>query len=92
MAEPAGNAARSVACRLPLDHLLFLTNVPAGLDWSVVGHWTMVFRKTAQPCEPPIRVTPIGDTGMYRVIDGRHRTVAAYVAGRVDIDAIVDPQ
>lgn len=71
--------------RLPLDQLLFLRNVPAGMDWAVIGMWCARFRKTAEPCDPPIDVVPDGH--VYRVADGRHRTIAAYIAGRTSIEA-----
>jgi hypothetical protein len=66
--------------RIPLDRLVFLGNVPAGMDWSVIGLWVCKFRKTGED-GPPILVVPIGDTGLFRVTDGRHRTVASYIAG-----------
>lgn len=71
---------------IPLDQVLFGTNPPAGLDWSVVGHWAMVFRKSAEPCDPPIQVTREGN--YWRVTDGRHRVVGALFAGRSHIDAL----
>jgi hypothetical protein len=71
--------------RLPLDRLVFLRNVPAGMDWAVIGFWVCRFRKTADPCDPPIDVVPDGH--VYRVTDGRHRTMAAYIAGRTSIAA-----
>jgi hypothetical protein len=71
---------------IALDRLLFLPNMPAGMDWAVIGLHVCHFRKTAAPCDPPIVVEPIGDTGLYRVLDGRHRTIAAYIAGRTHIE------
>lgn len=76
--------------RIPLDRLVFLGNVPAGMDWSVIGYWVCQFRKTAED-GPPILLTPIGDTGLFRVTDGRHRTVASYIAGRTEIVYEIDP-
>jgi hypothetical protein len=73
---------------LPLDTLLFGTPVPAGMDWSVLGLWTCRLRKTADPCDPPITVRHIPGTSYYRLIDGRHRVMAAIMAGRTHIDAI----
>lgn len=80
--------------RIDLDRLLFLRNVPAGLDWSVIGFWVCQLRKTAEPVDPPIRVCPVGDldgTSCYRVADGRHRVIAAYMAGRTSIEALIMP-
>lgn len=70
---------------LPLDRLLMPPNMPAGMDWAVIGLWVCRFRKTPQPCDPPILVRPEGD--YWRIRDGRHRTIAAHIAGRTDIDA-----
>lgn len=70
--------------RIPLDRLVFLGNVPAGMDWSVVGYWACQFRKSGEQ-GPPILIVPIANTGLYRVTDGRHRTIAAYFAGRTEI-------
>jgi hypothetical protein len=71
--------------RIPLHRLLFPDNMPAGLDLAVVGLWVCYFRKTAKPCEPPIEVVPEGF--YWRIRDGRHRVMAAMIAGRFDIDA-----
>jgi hypothetical protein len=37
--------------RLPLDRLVFLRNVPAGMDWAVIGFWVC---RAADPedCRP----------------------------------------
>ncbi len=74
---------------LPLDSLLFGPNMPAGMDWSVIGLWTCRLRKTSERCDPPIVVTPVADTPrIWRVHDGRHRTIAAIMAGRTHIHAV----
>ena len=80
---------------VPLDRLLFPPNMPAGMDWAVVGLWVVKFRKTPQPCDPPIQVTFAGTSctdgeDLYRIVDGRHRTVAALLSGRTHIDAEVE--
>lgn len=75
---------------LPLDQLLFGRNPPAGLDWSVLGLWVCRLRKTAEECNPPIIVTPVAGTALWRVTDGRHRTVASLIAGRTHIAAEID--
>lgn len=75
--------------QLPLDSLLFGPNVPAGMDWAVIGLWCVKFRKTAEQCDPPIEVTPIPESPrIWRVHDGRHRTIAAIMAGRTHIEAV----
>lgn len=82
-------ASEGAAVLLPLDALLFGPNVPAGMDWSVIGLWVCRLRKTAAPVDPPIIVTPVSEgPRIWRVHDGRHRTMAAIIAGRTHIDAV----
>jgi hypothetical protein len=52
------------------------------MDWSVIGHFAMMMRKTTED-PPPIVVAQEGD--YWRICDGRHRFVAAMVAGRPDV-------
>lgn len=73
---------------VPLNRLLFGVNPPAGMDWAVIGLWVCRFRKTAEPCDPPIIVTCEGD--YFRVRDGRHRVLGALIAGRTHIEAVID--
>lgn len=75
---------------IPLHRLVFKPTVPAGMDWSIIGLWYAKFRKTAEPCDPPIKVSYISGTDIYQVEDGRHRFVAAVMAGRTHIDAEFD--
>lgn len=77
--------------KIALDRLVWLGNIPAGMDWSVIGFWACQFRKSGEQ-GPPILVVPIGDTGLFRVTDGRHRTCAAYIAGRTEIVYEIDPK
>lgn len=72
-----------------MSRLLFTDNVPAGLDVLQLCHFAAILRKSNEPL-PPIVVAPIGGTGLYRVTDGRHRVVAAYIAGRTDIEYEID--
>jgi len=72
---------------IALDMLLFPPNMPAGMDWAVIGLWVCHFRKTPGPCDPPIRVAQRG--GFWQIEDGRHRVVAALIAGRTHVDAVV---
>lgn len=44
-------------------------------------------RATTEDLEP-ITVEPLGD-GTYQITDGRHRAIAALIAGRPDVLAIV---
>lgn len=77
---------------VPLDAVVFGPNVPAGMDWAVIGLWVCRFRKTAEGCDPRIAVTAIADTGLWRVTDGRHRVIAAIMAGRTEIEATTELQ
>jgi hypothetical protein len=70
---------------IPLDRLLMPPNMPAGMDWAVIGLWVAKFRKTPQPCDPPILVTAEGR--YWRIRDGRHRVTAALISGRTYIEA-----
>lgn len=70
---------------LPLDRLLFPPNMPAGLDFALLGLWVCRLRKTPEPCDPPILVRPEGD--YWRIRDGRHRVTAALISGRTHIEA-----
>lgn len=82
----------SRAREIRLDRLVFGRNPPAGMDWSVVGHWAAFFRKAAAPCKPAVRVTEIPGTKprLYRVSEGRHRVIGALFAGRDTIRCKVD--
>jgi hypothetical protein len=71
-----------------LDQLLFPRPVPAGMDWAVIGIWTAHQRKSSDPVDPPIVVRP--ENGYYRIVDGRHRVMAGFLAGRDAIAALVE--
>lgn len=75
---------------LRLDSLLVLRNVTAGLDWAVIGLHVARLRKTNLPVDPPIRVFAEGDSGFYRIADGRHRFVASLIAGRDAVLAVIE--
>lgn len=71
--------------RIPLETIRFGRNVPAGMDPLILISLACAMRKTTwEP--PPIEVTDDGNG--YVVADGRHRVMAAYIAGRTRIDAI----
>lgn len=80
-------ARRAQPVEIRLDQLLFPRPVPAGMDWAVIGIWTAYQRKGSTPVDPPIVVRAEG--GYYRIVDGRHRVVAAIMAGRDAIAAVV---
>ena len=74
---------------IPLHAILFGPNIPAGMDWMTIGSLAYMLRKTSEPCNPPIEVTP--EYGLfYRVHDGRHRAISHYMAGRTHINATIN--
>lgn len=68
-----------------LDSLLFPEPVSAGVNPYVLMSLTYLFRSTNEDVEP-IEVTLETDT-IYRIKDGRHRAMAAMMAGRKYISA-----
>lgn len=71
---------------IPVHNLLLLPNMPAGMDWSVIGHFAMTARKSARPLEEPIQVAEL-DCGHHVVLDGRHRFFGHVIGGRTHIEA-----
>lgn len=74
---------------IPLDRLHLGPTVPAGMDWSVIGMHHVYLRKTSEPCNPPIVVAPC-TCQHWCVSDGRHRMFASVIAGRRDIESVLD--
>jgi len=70
---------------VPLDRILFGRNPPAGMNFLKLASIVYEFRRAAEPCDPPIQVTPEGNN--WRVHDGRHRVIGAIIAGRSHIEA-----
>ena len=70
---------------IPLERVLFGKNPPAGMNFLILASLVYEFRRTAEPCNPPIRVSPLGD--YYQVHEGRHRVFGAIIAGRTHIEA-----
>lgn len=73
--------------RIRLEDLRLPPNVPAGMNYLLVGHLAYHLRATTEDVAP-ITVQNLRD-GTYRVSDGRHRYVAHLIAGRPDINATV---
>jgi hypothetical protein len=71
-----------------VEELCYLPNVVAGMNPLVLMSLTYMLRGTSNDPEP-IRVYRDGD--MWRVHDGRHRSMAAQIAGRPDVLATVIP-
>lgn len=71
--------------RVRVERLVMRANVPAGCNPLLLMSLAYVNRATSDDHGGPIVVRPIEDTGLYRVIDGRHRFLAAVIAGRPDV-------
>jgi ParB-like chromosome segregation protein Spo0J len=77
----------SESFRVRVEDLMYPANVPAGMDVLVLMSLAALLRKTtADPA--PVRVKPEGTR--WRVADGRHRALAAMIAGRVDVLCMLD--
>lgn len=76
--------------KIPLHTIVLRPNIPAGMDWSVIGHFVSIFRKYSKPCDPPVLVSPM-ENGLWRLVDGKHRFFASVIAGRTEIEAEIDP-
>lgn len=74
--------------RVRLEALRLPPNVPAGMNYLQVGHFAYLLRSTTEDLDP-ILVQALPD-GSYRITDGRHRAIAALIAGRPDVLAIVE--
>lgn len=75
--------------RIPVSALAVRDNVPAGCNPLVLMSLAYMLRSSGADPEP-IRVRPIEACGMWRVMDGRHRFLAAVVAGRSDVFCEID--
>jgi len=72
--------------RIRLEDLRFGPNPPGGMNTLVLMSLAYRLRSTTEDPEP-IEVTQ--EDGGWRVHDGRHRAVAALIAGRSDVLARV---
>lgn len=80
----------SIRHEVRIDRLLFPEPVVAGMNLLVVASITYAMRGTNEPINPPIEVEPIASPDgpqFYRIHDGRHRAVAAMMAGRKTVTA-----
>lgn len=71
--------------RIPVDQLRLKPNVPAGMDPCVLLGLVPLMRKTAED-HPPILVRRLN--AHWQIQDGRHRFMAAVIAGRPDVLAV----
>lgn len=72
---------------MPIDRLLLGRNPPAGMNALLLMHLVYDLRSTAEDHDPII-VTP--DLQYWRITDGRHRAMAALIAGRPDVLAVLE--
>jgi hypothetical protein len=71
-----------------VERLLFPPNVPAGLDALTLLSLAALLRKTNEDPDP-VLVRREGE--LFRITDGRHRALAAMIAGRGDVLCVEDP-
>lgn len=74
--------------RIPLQYLRILPNITAGANPLVIMSLAYMMRSNNSD-PPPIIVHRNSDTD-YTIIDGRHRFIAAIIAGRPDILSELD--
>lgn len=72
--------------RVPIEDLRLKANIPAGMDYPVVGGFIKRLRTTNQDWDPI--VVRREDDGTWRIMDGRHRFFASVCAGRSDVLAV----
>jgi hypothetical protein len=70
-----------------IEDLRLPPNVPAGMNYLLLGFFAYQLRATNKSLEP-ILVERVGD-GSFRITDGRHRAIAALIAGRPSVDAVI---
>lgn len=71
--------------RVRVEDLRIAPNIPAGMDPCILLGLVPLMRKTAEDHQP-IVVRRHGDH--WRITDGRHRFMAAVIAGRSDVLAV----
>lgn len=72
---------------VPINRLRFKDPIPAGMNPYTLLGLVPLLRNTAQDYEPILIDTPCPACGTATVLDGRHRWVAAVMAGRVHVAA-----
>jgi hypothetical protein len=71
-----------------VERLLFPPNVPAGMDVLTLLSLTALMRKSN---EDPAPIIVRREGKFFRITDGRHRALAAMIAGRGDVLCVEDP-
>jgi len=77
---PSGKAQG--AFRVRIEDLLLPPNLPAGMDVLTLLSLAALLRKTTEDPEP---VSVRREQSHWRISDGRHRAIAALIAGRTDV-------
>lgn len=76
---------RDVTFHVGLDRLLYPDPVTAGMNYLVIASLALMYRSSNEHAEP---ITVALDHGnCWRIVDGRHRSVASMVAGRKTVIA-----
>jgi hypothetical protein len=70
------------AFRVRIEDLLLPPNLPAGMDVLTLLSLAAMLRKTTEDPEP---VLVRREHSHWRISDGRHRAIAALIAGRPDV-------
>ncbi len=70
------------AFRVRIEDLLLPPNLPAGMDVLTLLSLAALLRKTTEDPEP---VLVQREQSHWRISDGRHRAIAALIAGRPDV-------
>jgi hypothetical protein len=70
------------AFRVRIEDLLLPPNLPAGMDVLTLLSLAALLRKTTEDPEP---VSVQREQSHWRITDGRHRAIAALIAGRTDV-------
>lgn len=72
--------------RVPIESLRLGPNVTAGMNVGVVMSLWHLLRSTTEDPPPVVVQRHVG--GGWKLIDGRHRVCAAWMAGRRDVLAV----
>ena len=73
--------------RIKVHRLCVLPNIPAGMNLGVVANFWYLMRSSSWDPDP---IVVRREGRMYRIIDGRHRFMAAIIAGRTSVLAVVE--
>jgi hypothetical protein len=73
--------------RIPLENVLIRENIPAGMNFLLLGALAYKLRSSRADLEPIVvrLVYPNSGLPLYEILDGRHRFIAAVIAGRMDV-------